>query len=44
MELGRWKLGGGLYGTVVGLLVVGDPWQMAEVGWWLDDDWMVEET
>ena len=44
MELAWWKSGGGLYGTVVGLLVVGDAWQMAEAGWWLDDDWMVEET
>ena len=44
MELARWKSGGGLYGTVGGLLVVGDAWQMAEVGWWLDGDWMVEET
>ena len=32
MELGWWQLGGGLYGTVVGLLVVGDAWQMAEAG------------
>ena len=31
-------------GTDVGLLMEGNGWQMVDVGWWLNGDWVVEET